>query len=147
MYDMQDNMDLPFLNIIMERKNFFPNPLKIIEDFVASQSGARVELCQRLFAGFDDRYAKREDLDGLDYFKNFGFTLLLVQYVSDLYWSKHTKSSTYKNFLSQFEIYLCGKVMDAVCNVSERLACKGNGMPYYIKSDFGNDFANYPAIE
>lgn len=140
-----DDVDLPFLAIMFERDKFFPEPMKIIEDFVAQQDGIKLELCQRMFTGFDEKYKNSEQLSGLKFFKDFGFGLLLIQYISDLYHSKYSKSLTYKDFLAQFEIYLCEKVMDAVCNVGEKVAYRNDGSPYYVKNDFGKDFVNYVA--
>lgn len=147
MYEENENMDLPFLSIMMERENFFNEPMKVIEDFVCEQEGMKLEMCQRLFGGFDEKYKNSGALDGLTYYKDFAFGLLLVQYISDAYRSKHTKSLTYKDFLSKFEMHLCEKMMDSICNVGEKIACKDNGKPYYVKNDFDNEFVNYPALK
>lgn len=145
-YARRETLDLPFLDILVEREEFFPKPLKIVEDFVKNQGEEGVQMCKEFFADFDNNYNLQGILGGLDYFKNFAFTLLLLQHISDLYWSEENTNLKYKNFLAQFEITLSEKVMDAICNVSER-TCRVKGNKHVtMRNDFDENYANFPAL-
>ena len=145
-YSKKETLDLPFLNIMVKREEFFPKPLQIVEEFVKGQDESGVEMCKKFFADFDENYNFQGILDGLAYFKNFAFALLLLQHISDLYWNEENTDLKYKNFLAQFEITLSEKIMDAICNVSER-ACKVKGNRHVtMRNDFDETYANYPAL-
>lgn len=143
----EEDGGLPFFRLMTERETFFLNPLLVIDEFVNLQNEDGREMAKILFADFDKKYNGSQILGGLNYFKNFAFALLLIQHISDIYWENPQKNPLYKDFLAKFEIFLSDKIMDAVCNISEKKYLRENGMPYFVTSDYGNKFVNYPAID
>lgn len=120
--------------------------MKVIKEFVGGEDEESVALCKRFFADFDEKHALNNELDGLNYYKNFGFILLLLQHVSDIYWAETNDHLKYKNFLAQFEIFLSEKIMDAICNVSEKSCRTKDRRLMSINNDFDDDYTLYPAL-
>lgn len=144
LYHKHENCDLPFLDIMIERPVFPIKPMKTLKEFMAELSRSEREMCVKFFESFDKRYNKSKALEGLKYYKEFGFTLLLLQFVSDKYWSE--KDLTYKKFLGGLEITLSEKIMDTICNVGTKLCMDKHGNPLKIANDYGEEYTTYPSI-
>ena len=143
LYVEKQNLGLPFLDIRFERKDFSINLEQLVKDFIKKEDENK-NLCKDYMKEFLKNDGLKEPMQKLSYFKSFALSLMLLQKISDDYWSEN--DLVRKRFLSRFEVALCDKIMDMVCNVGNRICRDKNNKPYYIENDFDEKYVNFPAL-
>lgn len=143
-YHKHEDADLPFINIMVERPKFSLKTLKVVRNFMDKLTDDEMQLCKQCLKDFDRKYNSSDRLKGLHYYKNLGFALLLLEFVSQKYWQ--VSDLSYKKFLASFEIALSEGIMDSICNVTNGVCKNKQNKPITICSDFDENYINYQGI-